>query len=292
MALELLVVGKIHPLIKIHGGMIPVPGIVAAHIRVQRVVPGLFQQRCDPESLRHIPTDFRELLAGKRALSPALHKALCGVTHDHREILPAGPLDPLHNLHRHADAVFKTSAVLIGAPVAAFHGELIDQVPLVHGVDFHAVKTGVLGDESGSAHRPDNGLNFLGGNCPADDIRLPAVRDLGRGNGEGPGWDAVGHPAESGGYLKKYFRSVSMYPFGELFGRPFEQNGIKGGTGHRSRCMTLHRVFRITHSGNEQSHAALCAFNIEVDAALGKGTLGVCQSSRAHGRHNEAVLYR
>ena len=117
----------------------PVPCIIGSVVAVEHVVTGVLKIFCRPLGLLHIAPCFLELLAGKRAAAESLRLGDHAVTQGHREIISAGLLDRLNDLHREAVAVLERSAVFICAMIHILECELIEQVAFMNRMDLHAV---------------------------------------------------------------------------------------------------------------------------------------------------------
>ena len=117
----------------------PVPCVICPVVTVEHVVPGVLEIFCRPLGFLHVAPCFLKLLAGKRAAAHSLSLGDHTVAQRNREIISAGLLDRLHDLHRKAVAVLERSAVFIRAVVHIFECELIEQIALMHSVDLHAV---------------------------------------------------------------------------------------------------------------------------------------------------------
>ena len=121
-------------------GMIPIPGIVAAHIPIQTIIARVLKHSGNNHPFFQVTAHFFKFLPGKCSHAKILHKAFAAVAHNDRKILPAGFFDFLDDLHCKAYSVFQASPILVCPMVAAFHGKLINQISLVHCMDLHPVK--------------------------------------------------------------------------------------------------------------------------------------------------------
>lgn len=66
-----------------------------------------------------------------------------------REVVAAGRFYGLYYLNGEAVAVLEASAVFVCAEVGIFHGELVQQVALMHRVHLDTVHSGVLAELGG-----------------------------------------------------------------------------------------------------------------------------------------------
>ena len=93
--------------------MVPPPGVVGAHVRIQGIVAVLHQEFCGLQAFLNVTALLLKLLAGKGALSPVLDHALDAEPQGHREIVSAAGLDFLHHFLRETQPVLQGAAVLV-----------------------------------------------------------------------------------------------------------------------------------------------------------------------------------
>ena len=160
----------------IHGRMCPVPAVIGAVIGVEHIVARILQVPGCPLGFFHITTHFLCVFTGNNALGKALQLGLHRIAQGYREILAAGFLDGMDHLHRKAIAVLKASAVFVRAFVEKFDGKLIQQIPLMNRVHFHAVHTGILTKPGRLCEGFNDLMDLLFCHLRADDIRCPAGR--------------------------------------------------------------------------------------------------------------------
>ena len=160
----------------------------------------------------------------------------------------------------------------------------------MHRMNLHTVKAGCLGNGSSLAHGPHDTLYFFGTDCPTCNLRIPAIRNLRRCNWKITWTVTVGNPPKSCGQLHENFCSISMDPLCQLNGSSLEQNRCQRGTRHTTSRMPFHRVFGITHTGNDQSHTAFCPFCVESNCLIIERTTAVCQAGRTHGFHHIPIF--
>ena len=174
-----LTVGTVQPLLLVHRRMIPPPGVVGSHIRIQGVVAVFHQQLGGLKSFFNIPAFFLKLLSRESSLSPILNHALDAEPQGDWEILSAAGLNLLHHLSGKAQTVLQGAAVLIGPLIEHGNGKLVQQVSFMDGVNLHSVKSGPLGIVGAVSEGLDDAVNLLHGQRPADFIQ-PAVGNGGR----------------------------------------------------------------------------------------------------------------
>ena len=141
--LNVLCLCQVAVLRHIRGRMGPVPGIVGAVVAVEHVIAGFLQIPGGLFTFFHIPSHFSVGFAGQGALAEPFCFGDYGITQRHGKILSAGGLDGLDDLHRETVAVFKAAAVFVCPLVGIFHGELIQQIAFMNGMDFNAVYPGI-----------------------------------------------------------------------------------------------------------------------------------------------------
>jgi len=165
------------------GGVCPVPGVVGTVVGVEHIVARILQVLGGPLGFLHVAADLGVFLTGNRTLGKALELGFHGVAQRNGEVLAAGFLDGLDHLHRKTVAVLKASAVLVGALVEEFDGELVQQVALVHRVYLHAVHPCVAAELSGLGEGLDDLVDLLHRHLGAFNIGSPAG-GLGAGTGQ------------------------------------------------------------------------------------------------------------
>ena len=283
-------IGHVQPLLLIHRRVAPPPGIVGAHVHIQRIISIRGQQLCRLYTLVQITALFLKLLAGQRPLTQGFDKTLGTVPQDHWEILPATGLDLLHNLPGETQPVFQAAAVLVGAVVEQGDGKLVDEVALMDGVDLHAVKSCPLSVVSSLAEAADQGVDLLHGQLPAYLVQ-PAVLD-GRGGHRRklPQIGGDGHPAEAAGHLQKNLRVISVDPLRHLPGGTHKLDRVVSGVGAVWHAVLLNLVVHKGNAGEDQPNATFRPGSVVVDPPLVKAPLCVSQAKRAHRRHGKAVF--
>ena len=99
---------------------------------------------------------------------------------------PQAAFTPLQDLPGAAEAVFQRPAVLVGAVVHEGHGELIQQVAPVHGVDLDAGKAALLQKGRRGHHLVDLLADLVPGEGGGQPGRVVVIGDL-RGDRSTPG---------------------------------------------------------------------------------------------------------
>lgn len=140
---------------------------------------------------------------------------------------------------------------------------MVDQIPLVNGVDLHAVKARPLGIVGALTEALHDGMDLIHGQRPTCLIQ-PAVRNGGRGHR----WEFAqirgnGDAAKAAGHLKKDLAAVGVDPFGHLTGGSDEMDGIVCAVGAVGHGLHLHRAVREGHAGDDQARAAFRALRIK-----------------------------
>lgn len=133
--------------------------------------------------LLHIPAHFHIVgLLGKGALAEALGLGNHAVAQGDREILPAIPFDGLDDLGGKPVAVFQGAAVVVGALVGVFEGELVQGIAFVYRMDLNAVHPGLLAQLGGFGKGFDDLLDLRHGKGPGIYPVRPAVGSGGGGS--------------------------------------------------------------------------------------------------------------
>ena len=162
----------------------PVPRIVGAVVAVEHVVARVLQILRGAFALLHVAADFGVFLARQRPLAEALRLGEDGIAQRDGEVLAAGLLDGLDDLHGEAVPVLKAAAVLVRAEVGVLHRELVEKVPLMHGVDLNAVHVRVFQKLRRLCKGVDHLLNLFLGERAGDAALVPAVGGGARTRGE------------------------------------------------------------------------------------------------------------
>ena len=179
--LELGGIGQVEPLRLVHRRMVPEPGVVTADVDVEGFVSIGVQQASGLDALRHVTTDFLELLVGKGTDVPVLHHGLRREADLDREVVPDRLVDGLDDLAREPQAVLQRSAVFVGAVVEPLDGELVNEVALMAGMHLDAVEASFIGNLRGDPELGDDLVDLVLGDLAAGDPRIPHVGDFRRG---------------------------------------------------------------------------------------------------------------
>ena len=269
--------------------MAPPPGVVGAHVRIQRIVAIGGQQFGGLQAFFDVAAFFDEALAGQGALAPVLDHALDAEAQRHGETLAAARLDLLHDLAGKAQAVLQGAAVGVVAQVEHGDGELVEQVTLVHGVYLDAVKAGALCVGRAIAEGFDDAVDLLHRQRAADLVQ-PTVRyGRGRHRRELAQVGGDGHAAKAGGHHQEDLAAVGVDTLGHLAAGAHEVHGVVGGIGAVGHALRFHLAVGERHAGDDEPRAAAGAGSVVVDAALVPAAFRVGQPQRAHGCHREAV---
>lgn len=150
----------------------PVPRVVGAVVRVQHIVARILEVFCRLFALFHVAADLDIILAGHRALAEALCLADHGIAQGNGIIVPAGGFDCGDHLDGETVAVFETAAVFVGAVVGVPERELVEEIALVHGMDFDAVDACLLALQRRHSVGMDDFFDLLARQGAAGDILL------------------------------------------------------------------------------------------------------------------------
>ena len=164
--------------------MRPIPGVVGAVVAVEHIVSRILQILCGAFALFHVAAHFGVFLARERALAEALRLGDDGIAQRDGEVVAARLLDGLDDLDGEAVAVFKAAAVFVRAEVGVLHRELIEKIPLMHGMDLHAVHVRVFYKFCRLCKGFDHLLDLFLGERAGDARLLPAVGGGARARGE------------------------------------------------------------------------------------------------------------
>ena len=289
--------------------MCPVPGVVGAVVAVEHVVAHVAQILDGPLGLFHVAAELLKVgLVRHGALAPGLGLGDHGVAQGDGEVLACLALDLLDDLHGEAEAVFKGAAVHVGAVVPVFHGELVQQIALVHGVDLNAVHAGLTQLFGGLAESLHHLPDFRHGEGTGGHILRPAVGGLGSGgadilhvhNGAGDLVEQValgqgGHPAvdghgaaHTGGQLNEQLCSGLVELHHVLL--QFLEHLVVLVQPLSAR--DAQRVTDTLHAGQDQAHTVLCSVEQEVGRLLVEvvGFHPAEQRGAAHGALDKAVF--
>ena len=174
--LDVCNIGKITVLRHVHGRMRPVPRIVGAVVSVEHVISCVLKILCCPLGLLHIPPDLGVIFTRHGTVAESLHLGLYGITQRYRVILPAGFFDSFNNLRGKAIAIFKVTAIFIRALVEKLDSKLIQKIPFVNRVYFHAVHTSIFAELCRFRKRFNDFMNLSHCDFRAFDIVCPARR--------------------------------------------------------------------------------------------------------------------
>ncbi len=288
--LQLFGIRQIKAVLHIDRRMRPVPGVVGADVGVELVVAGRFEDLRGLEALFQAAALVLVFLAGQAALPPVLDGALHAVAQADGEILPHGPFDNPDDLARQRQPALQVAAVLIRPAVEDGKRELVEQVPLVHRVDFHAVESGRLGDLGRFGEFFHDGLHFRGGQRAAGDGGVPVIRDGRGGNGLLGHQDGRAAPAEAHRKLQEDFRPVCVDALGHLRRRLYKLDGVDGCARKRGHHGAVDFVFHLGDAGDQQAGPAPGPFDVIIDRPLVVGAVVVAQAESAHRGHGNLVL--
>ena len=164
----------------------PVPGVIGTVIAVEHVAACVGQVARSLDGLGHVAAGLYELLARKCALTQTLRLGLNAVADGHGKVVAAGTLDGTYDLGRETIPVLQAAAVLIGALVHVFQGELIEEIALMDGVHLDAVDTCLLEQARRLGERLDDLVDLRLGDLTRRHLVRPAV-----GRGARSGADAL-----------------------------------------------------------------------------------------------------
>ena len=260
----------------IHRRMRPVPGIIRTVVAVQHVIAGFLQDLCDADAFVDVTAEFLKRFARHGTLVEALGIALDGIPYGYREVISAFLLDGFDNLNREAQTVLQTAAVFILAVVVIGNGELVEQIPFMHGMDLDTVDTRIPGG-FGSERKPVNIVfNLLFGHLTVIMGGIPDIRQSGRCR-------VIPVCAASSGKCgdhDEYLGTVLMNTVGEIL-------------------LILHVGFQVVHdgrqmssrrqrykSGDDKACSSLCTFNVVICAVLGIASVRIHQT-RTENTHRQ-----
>ena len=176
--LDVLHVFQVQVQWSVHRRVCPEPGVIGAVVTVEQVVARLFEDLDRLLGLFHGTADLIELLAGHGTGVEALGHGDDRIPERDREILAADFFDLLDDLTGEPQPVLQRTAVRVGPVVGVGHGELVEQVALVDGVDLDAVDADLLAPQSGLSEGVDEPRDHLGREVEHGDVGGPDVRFL------------------------------------------------------------------------------------------------------------------
>ena len=158
--------------------MCPEPGVISAVVTVEQVVARLFEDLDRLLGLFHGTADLIELLAGHGTGVEALGHRTHGIPQRNGIVFAANLLDLPDDLTGEPQPVLQRTAVRVGPVVRVGHGELVEEVALVDGVDLDAVDADLLAPQSGLSEGVDEPRDHLGREVEHGDVGGPDVRFL------------------------------------------------------------------------------------------------------------------
>ena len=285
--------------------MSPVPGVVGAVVSVEHIVACILQELCGLFAFLHVSADFLIVFSRQGTIAEILYLGDNAVPQGHRVVVAADLLDVLHNLRSEAVAVFKAAAVSILPVVGVLHGKLVQKIPLVDSVDFHAVDACFLAQSGGLAEGLDDFLNLLQGHLRAGNTLSPTG-----GEDRGAGHLVVGvqnglcqYP-QHGIFVQVYHLVGNTPGAAHTGGNLHEQLGAGGVDLLHVRLQLPEHLLVLVqpaaadgvpdggNAGDNQSHIVLCPLQEEVGRFLVKvvGLHPAEQRGAAHGAQDDAVL--
>ena len=161
---------------RVHRRVCPEPGVIGAVVAVEEIIAGLFQDLDGFLGLFHRPADLGELLTGHGAGVEALGHGADGITQRDGVVVAADFLDLFDDLTGEPQTVLQRTAVRVIPVVRVGHGELVEEVALVDGVDLDAVDPDLLAAQGRLTERIHELVDHVLRELIHLDVRRPDVR--------------------------------------------------------------------------------------------------------------------
>ena len=295
---ELLQVGHLRQIAghgHIHGGMGPEPGVVGAVVRVQHIRAGLLQDPGGGGTLLHAAAELRIGFPRQGGLVEAPDLAGHAVPHGDGVILAAELLYLPDDVRAETKAVLQAAAVLVGTVVHVGHGELVQKVALVHGMDLHSVDARLLAEGGGFCVGLDGLLDLIDGEGPVLQGRFPDVGHPVAGCDQHLLPDLLRHfiharkyhlgTAEAGAQLEEEFGAVGVDIVHEPLHGAQEQVPLL-----IEPAVSLARGAHVRHAGDHEAHIGLGPGNIIVPVALAELAFKADGVGSPHGAQDDPVF--
>ena len=271
--------------------MIPIVGIIAAKVNIQRIVSGFLQIFCSLDALRKIAANLHKLFAFHSAVQDSLHHMFRRVTDRYREVFSTTFLDRLDDFHCKTVTVFKAATVFIRSVVPELCAELVKKVSFMNGMDFNSIYSALLEEFCSLSEFADDRLDLRRCHFFVDQIWLPAVWHFRRADCSADTTWIVTAASITGTKLYKELASVCMDALSHFIVLLHCKPLVCLRCAHQSMLNDpLHFIINVANACQYQADSALRTANKIFDACVCRNALFIDQTKVCHRAHDISVF--